>query len=95
MRRTVVLAIAVASLLAGLAVAPARAATPAPERIRALRTATRAIVVTSGAWRGTYAVMRLYQRTGGRWRLVRGPMPARVGQVRLQAGWLWRATSSA
>jgi L,D-peptidoglycan transpeptidase YkuD (ErfK/YbiS/YcfS/YnhG family) len=81
MRRTVVLAIAVASLLTGLAVAPATAASPAPERIRALRTATRAIVVTSGSWRGTYAVMRLYQRTGGgRWRLVRGPMPARVGR---------------
>ena len=80
MRRTVVLAFAVASLLTGLAVAPAQAATPAPERIRALRTATRAIVVTSGSWRGTYAVMRLYQRTGGRWRLVRGPMPARVGR---------------
>jgi L,D-peptidoglycan transpeptidase YkuD (ErfK/YbiS/YcfS/YnhG family) len=69
-----------ALVLAGLAVAPTRAATPTPpDRIRSLHTATRAIVVTSGAWHTTHAVMRTYQRIGGRWRLVRGPMPARIG----------------
>jgi len=80
-RSTVVLAMVVACVLTALAPAPGQAATPpAPDRIRSLRTATHAIVVTSASWRTTRAVMRVYQRTGGRWRLVRGPMPARVGR---------------
>jgi L,D-peptidoglycan transpeptidase YkuD (ErfK/YbiS/YcfS/YnhG family) len=82
MRRiTVVLAIVVACVLGTPAAAPGQAAgPPAPGRIRSLANATQAIVVTSAAWRTTHAVMRVYQRVGGRWRLVRGPMPARVGR---------------
>jgi L,D-peptidoglycan transpeptidase YkuD (ErfK/YbiS/YcfS/YnhG family) len=77
----VLLAVAVTAVLAGLAPAPAEAAAgPRPERIRGLRGATQAIVVTSASWRDTHAVMRVYQRSGSRWRLVRGPMPARVGR---------------
>jgi L,D-peptidoglycan transpeptidase YkuD (ErfK/YbiS/YcfS/YnhG family) len=72
--------VALAAVLAGLVPAPARAAAPPPGRIRGLGKATQAIVVTSASWRSTRAVVRLYQRTGGRWRLVRGPMPARVGR---------------
>jgi L,D-peptidoglycan transpeptidase YkuD (ErfK/YbiS/YcfS/YnhG family) len=72
--------LATAWVLTALAVAPAQAAPQVPERIRSLRGATRAIVVTSTSWRTTHAVMRTYQRVGGRWRLVRGPMPARVGR---------------
>ena len=75
--------VVVLALLAGGAVAaPARAATPAtPGRIDALRGATRAIVVFNWSPRTTRAVVRTYQRArpGDRWRLVRGPMPARIG----------------
>ncbi len=82
MRRIpVVLATVLVCMLTTLAVAPGQAATPpTPDRIQSLRTATRAIVVTSASWRSTHAVMRTYQRVGGRWKLVRGPMPTRVGR---------------
>jgi L,D-peptidoglycan transpeptidase YkuD (ErfK/YbiS/YcfS/YnhG family) len=79
--RAIVLATAVACVVTVLAAAPSRAAAPpAPGGIHSLRGATRAIVVTSGSWRTTHAVMRAYQRVGGSWRLVRGPMPARIGR---------------
>ena len=80
MRRCVIV-LTTALMLTGLAVSPTRAATPTPpDRIRGLRAATRAIVVTSGSWHTTHAVMRTWQRVGGRWRLVRGPMPVRIGR---------------
>jgi L,D-peptidoglycan transpeptidase YkuD (ErfK/YbiS/YcfS/YnhG family) len=63
-------------------VATAKASAPAtPGRIGTLRRATRAIVVVSRSWRTTRAVLRTYERArpGDRWRLVRGPMPARIG----------------
>ena len=70
-------------LLAGGAVAaPAKARMPAtPGRIDGLRGATRAIVVFNWSARTTRAAVRTYQRArpGGRWRLVRGPMPGRIG----------------
>ncbi len=69
------LAVVVAGMLAGLVPAPTEAGAgtvPTPGRIRGLRTTTQAIVVTSASWRSTHAVMRIYQRIGGRWRLVRG-----------------------
>jgi L,D-peptidoglycan transpeptidase YkuD (ErfK/YbiS/YcfS/YnhG family) len=79
MRRPTVLL--VTALVLTVLAAPARAATPAtPGRIDSLRGATRAIVVTSNSWRTTRAVVRTYQRVGERWRLVRGPMPARIGR---------------
>jgi L,D-peptidoglycan transpeptidase YkuD (ErfK/YbiS/YcfS/YnhG family) len=68
--------------LAAPPAAPAKPPTPAtPGRIDGLRGATRAIVVFNWSWRDTRAAVRLYQRArpGDRWRLVRGPMPARVG----------------
>jgi L,D-peptidoglycan transpeptidase YkuD (ErfK/YbiS/YcfS/YnhG family) len=84
MRRAgIVLAIVLALTAAGALTAPARAATPAtPGRIDSLRGATRAIVVFNWSWRDTRAVVRTYQRArpGDRWRLVRGPMPARIGR---------------
>lgn len=81
MRRAVLLAVVVTGVLAGLAPAEAAAGSAtAPERIRGLRGATQAIVVTSASWHATHAVARVYRRVGSRWRLVRGPMPARVGR---------------
>ena len=80
MRRCIIV-LTTALMLTGLAVSPTRAATPTPpDRIHGLRAATRAIVVTSGSWHTTHAVMRTWQRVGGRWRLVRGPMPVRIGR---------------
>jgi L,D-peptidoglycan transpeptidase YkuD (ErfK/YbiS/YcfS/YnhG family) len=83
MRRAGIVLVTVLALTAGGAlVAPARAATPAtPGRIDSLRGATRAIVVFNWSWTSTRAVVRTYQRArpGDRWRLVRGPMPARIG----------------
>jgi hypothetical protein len=83
MRKAAIVLVAVAALTAsGALVAPARAATPAtPGRIDTLRGATRAIVVFTWSWRTTRAVVRTYERArpGNRWRLVRGPMPARIG----------------
>jgi L,D-peptidoglycan transpeptidase YkuD (ErfK/YbiS/YcfS/YnhG family) len=83
MRKAAIVLATVAALTAsGALVAPARAATPAtPGRIDTLDGATRAVVVFSWSWRTTRAVVRTYQRArpGDRWRLVRGPMPARIG----------------
>jgi L,D-peptidoglycan transpeptidase YkuD (ErfK/YbiS/YcfS/YnhG family) len=83
MRKAAIVLVTVAALTAsGALVAPARAATPAtPGRIDTLDGATRAVVVFSWSWRTTRAVVRTYQRArpGHRWRLVRGPMPARIG----------------
>jgi len=83
MRRAGIVLVTVLALLAGGAVAaPAKARTPAtPGRIDGLAGATRAIVVFTWSSRTTRAVVRTYQRArpGDRWRLVRGPMPARIG----------------
>jgi L,D-peptidoglycan transpeptidase YkuD (ErfK/YbiS/YcfS/YnhG family) len=83
MRRAGIGLVTVLALTAGGAlVAPARAATPAtPGRIDGLRGATRAIVVYSWGWRDTRVALRTCQRAkpGDRWRLVRGPMPGRIG----------------
>jgi L,D-peptidoglycan transpeptidase YkuD (ErfK/YbiS/YcfS/YnhG family) len=79
-KQRIALALVGACLLGGLTAAPVGAAPPpTPDRIRSLRHATQAIVVTSASWRSTRATVRTYQHTGGRWKLVRGPMPARVG----------------
>jgi L,D-peptidoglycan transpeptidase YkuD (ErfK/YbiS/YcfS/YnhG family) len=79
----IVLVTVLALTAAGALVAPAQAVKrPAtPGRIDGLARATRAIVVYSWSSRSTRAVMRTYQRArpGDRWRLVRGPMPARIG----------------
>ena len=79
----IVLVTVLALTAAGALVAPAQAVKrPAtPGRIEGLATATRAIVVYSWSSKSTRAVMRTYQRAkpGDRWRLVRGPMPARIG----------------
>jgi hypothetical protein len=83
MRKAAIVLVTVAALTAfGALVAPARAATPAtPGRIDTLQGATRAVVMFSWSWRTTRAVVRTYERArpGDRWRLVRGPMPARIG----------------
>jgi L,D-peptidoglycan transpeptidase YkuD (ErfK/YbiS/YcfS/YnhG family) len=83
MRRAGILLVTVLALaVVGAPAAPATAPTPAtPGRIDALGGATRAIVVFNWSWRDTLAAVGLYQRArpGDRWRLVRGPMPARVG----------------
>ena len=79
----IVLVTVLALTAAGALVAPAQAVKrPAtPGRIDGLARATRAIVVYSWSSRSTRAVMRTYQRArpGDRWRLVRGPVPARIG----------------
>jgi L,D-peptidoglycan transpeptidase YkuD (ErfK/YbiS/YcfS/YnhG family) len=83
MRRAgIVLATVLALTAVGAVVTPADAAMPAtPSRIDSLRGATRAIVAYSRGWRDTRVAVRLYQRArpGDRWKLVRGPMPGRVG----------------
>ena len=83
MRRAAIVVATVLALTAvGALVSPASAAMPAtPGRIDGLRRATRAIVVYSWGWRDTRVAVRIYQRArpGDRWRLVRGPMPGRVG----------------
>jgi L,D-peptidoglycan transpeptidase YkuD (ErfK/YbiS/YcfS/YnhG family) len=83
MRRAGIVVVIVLALTAvGALVSPASAATPAtPGRIDGLRGATRAIVAYSWGWRDTRVAVRTYQRArpGDRWRLVRGPMPGRVG----------------
>ena len=61
----------------------ARAANP--DRIDSLRGARQAVVVTSTTWRSTHAMLRTYERIGGRWRLVHGPLPARLGYNGLSA----------
>jgi L,D-peptidoglycan transpeptidase YkuD (ErfK/YbiS/YcfS/YnhG family) len=80
MRRPIIVVLA-AALALGIGAAPARARpAPLPHQIDGLRGATRAIVVHSDSWRTTRAEVRLYQGVGGRWRLVRRPMVARVGR---------------
>jgi len=83
MRRAGIVLVTVLALLAGGAVAaPAKARMPAtPGRVDGLRGATRAIVVYGWGWRDTRVAVRTYQRArpGDRWRLVRGPMPGRIG----------------
>jgi L,D-peptidoglycan transpeptidase YkuD (ErfK/YbiS/YcfS/YnhG family) len=86
MRRPLVVVVLVAALAVGLAPGPAEASGPAlsrtvarPERIAGLRGATQALVVTSVTWDSTRAHLRAYRKVGGRWRLVMGAMPARVG----------------
>jgi L,D-peptidoglycan transpeptidase YkuD (ErfK/YbiS/YcfS/YnhG family) len=87
MRRvTIIVAAVLVCALAGPAAGPARGAQPpAPARLRSLRGATQAIVVTSASWRTTYAELRTYQRIGRYWRLVRGPLPARIGYAGFSA----------
>jgi L,D-peptidoglycan transpeptidase YkuD (ErfK/YbiS/YcfS/YnhG family) len=79
----IVLVTVLALTAAGALVAPAQAVKrPAtPGRIEGLAKATRAFVVYSWSSKSTRAVLRTYQRArpGDRWRLVRGPMPARIG----------------
>src|SRR4029453_15347770 len=83
MRRAgIVLATVLALTAVGAVVNPAEAAMPAtPGRIDGLRGGPRAIVAYSRGWGDTRVAVRLYQRKrpGDRWRLVRGPMPGRVG----------------
>jgi L,D-peptidoglycan transpeptidase YkuD (ErfK/YbiS/YcfS/YnhG family) len=81
-RGGVVLATILALSSVGVLAVPEPAeALPLPKRIDSLRGMTRAIVVTSSSWRSTRAWMRLYERARKQdpWRLVRGPMAARVG----------------
>jgi len=83
MRRAgIVLATILALTAAGAVAAPEPAeALTLPKRIDSLRGMSRAIVVISSSWRSTRATMRLYERPSKYhpWRLVRGPMPARIG----------------
>jgi L,D-peptidoglycan transpeptidase YkuD (ErfK/YbiS/YcfS/YnhG family) len=81
-RLPLVVATVLALTAAGALAAPAQAAVPAtPGRVDGLRGATRAIVVYSWGWRDTRVAVRTYQRARpqDRWRLVRGPMPGRIG----------------
>ena len=69
------------TLLALAAPATALAAPPVtPDGMRGLGGATRAVVVAANATRDTTATARTYARAaGGRWRVVRNAMPARLG----------------
>jgi L,D-peptidoglycan transpeptidase YkuD (ErfK/YbiS/YcfS/YnhG family) len=80
-RQRMILVLAGAIILGGLVTAPASAEpSPLPSRIRSIRHATQAIVVSSATWHSTRADVRIYERVKGRWRLVRGPMPGRIGR---------------
>jgi L,D-peptidoglycan transpeptidase YkuD (ErfK/YbiS/YcfS/YnhG family) len=73
--------VAIASLLVlGAATVEAAAAPPVnPQGMRGLGSADRVIVVSTTGMRTTRGTARTYRREGGRWRIVRTAMPARVG----------------
>jgi L,D-peptidoglycan transpeptidase YkuD (ErfK/YbiS/YcfS/YnhG family) len=62
------------------------AAPPLPARLRHLGNATQSIVVTSSSWRSTTATLEAYEKRGGTWRRVLGPVKARVGWAGMIAG---------
>lgn len=72
-----------AALLTGPATA---AAPPLPARLTHLGNATQSIVVTSSSWRASTATLEAYERRGGTWRRVLGPVTARVGWAGMVPG---------
>lgn len=86
-------------LAAGLGVLTAQALAPQPAaraavgwadlptRLTRIGTSGQLLVVTSSSWSTTYATLRAYQKTSGRWRLVMGPVPARVGYHGMRPYW--------
>jgi L,D-peptidoglycan transpeptidase YkuD (ErfK/YbiS/YcfS/YnhG family) len=78
-----------AALLAGPATAtagPSAATAPLPARLKHLGNATQSIVVTSSSWRTSTATLEAYERRGGTWRRVFGPVKARVGWAGMVPG---------
>jgi L,D-peptidoglycan transpeptidase YkuD (ErfK/YbiS/YcfS/YnhG family) len=63
----------------------AGATSPLPARVQTAPRVRQMVTVTSRGWRGTRATLRAWQRLpGGQWRLVRGPVPVRIGY----GGWV-------
>jgi L,D-peptidoglycan transpeptidase YkuD (ErfK/YbiS/YcfS/YnhG family) len=83
-RRTVPVAGALAVLVAVTFAPSPPSATAAswsylPAGLRHVGPATQLLVVTSPSWASTRAQLRGYEKRDGRWRLVIGPVAARVG----------------
>jgi L,D-peptidoglycan transpeptidase YkuD (ErfK/YbiS/YcfS/YnhG family) len=82
MRRVV----AIVAGLGALLVAPAAGAKVRevdPSGMRGLDSADQVIVVATSSMRTTRATTRTYEKTDGRWRIVRRAMPTRVGRTGL------------
>ena len=92
-RRLTMLAAACLAVAAAVALLPptrAEAAAPwadLPAHLTKVGTSTQVVVVTSSSWSTTYATLRAYEKTDGRWRLVMGPMSARVGYSGMKSYW--------
>jgi L,D-peptidoglycan transpeptidase YkuD (ErfK/YbiS/YcfS/YnhG family) len=82
-RAPVVLLAALVALVVAVVLVPPPAAAVSydqlPARLAHTDTSTQVLVVTSASWRTTWAQLRVYEKRDGRWRLVMGPMTARVG----------------
>jgi L,D-peptidoglycan transpeptidase YkuD (ErfK/YbiS/YcfS/YnhG family) len=78
-RRGALAAATLLSLSAAQATAAAKAPGVDPEGMRGLGSTDRVIEIATLGMRTTHATTRTYQRVGGRWRIVRRAMPARVG----------------
>jgi L,D-peptidoglycan transpeptidase YkuD (ErfK/YbiS/YcfS/YnhG family) len=85
-RRLTMLCAACLAVLAAVVLVPpqrAEAAVPwgdLPAHLTNVGTSTQVLVVTSSSWSTTYATLRAYEKRNGTWRLVMGPMSARVGR---------------
>jgi L,D-peptidoglycan transpeptidase YkuD (ErfK/YbiS/YcfS/YnhG family) len=68
-----------------VAVSTAAAGRPLPSYVAVPRRVRQMVTVTSRGWRTTHATLRLWRRPpGGRWRLARKPVHARIGY----GGWV-------
>ena len=92
-RRLTMLAAACLAVLAAVALVPpprAEAAVPwadLPAHLTKVGTSTQVLVVTSSSWSTTYATLRAYEKRNGTWRLVMGPLSARVGYSGMRSYW--------
>lgn len=92
-RRLTMLVAACLAVLAAVAVVPPQRAEAAvrwgdlPAHLRKVGTSTQVLVVTSSSWSTTYATLRAYEKKNGTWRLVMGPLGARVGYSGMTSYW--------
>jgi L,D-peptidoglycan transpeptidase YkuD (ErfK/YbiS/YcfS/YnhG family) len=69
-----------AGSLAAATATTAAAGRPLPAQVRTAPGVRQMVTVTSRGWNTTHATLRAWQRpAGGRWRLVRHAVPARIG----------------
>jgi L,D-peptidoglycan transpeptidase YkuD (ErfK/YbiS/YcfS/YnhG family) len=89
LRRPAAFLAAVLALVVAVVLVPPPAAAVSydqlPARLRHTGASRQVLVVTSASWRTTWAQLRGYEKRDGRWRLVMGPIPARVGYSGMRA----------